>query len=338
MQTTYDKHELFDKYNLTIGLLRRLCQEGHVSHVGKNQYILTNMKLFDDFNVEDYKAQLRQEAHQKQSKSMKLARQNESEAAKAQRYERSSASHKLRWASYSDERRQEICNTCKQSITIAMHTEETRKHCSDAQQLWWSKAPQEWIDKRGKKIGSSNRQRLIDNPEERIKISYKRKATYKKYNGKIQEKRNATKRKNGTFNTSKDEEHSYELLLKHFDKDDIIRSHKTKEYPFFCDFYIKSLNLYIEGHYSQFHHYEPFDLANEEHLKELKLLQEAFERTPKNSKGTNQYGQMISEWTVRDPKKLQCAIDNKLNWIAFYRVSELEKFLLEEQYKQKENK
>ena len=51
------------------------------------------------------------------------------------------------------------------------------------------------------------------------------------------------------------------LKLK-YEPDDIITQYKSKEYPYYCDFYIKSINLYIEiqGHWT--HNDHPFDINN----------------------------------------------------------------------------
>ena len=51
------------------------------------------------------------------------------------------------------------------------------------------------------------------------------------------------------------------LKLK-YESDDIITQYKSKEYPYYCDFYIKSINLYIEiqGHWT--HNDHPFDINN----------------------------------------------------------------------------
>ena len=62
----------------------------------------------------------------------------------------------------------------------------------------------------------------------------------------ISAKGNETKRLNNTFNTSKPEEQVYTLLCQQFSEDDIVRQYKSEEYPFNCDFFIKSIELYIE--------------------------------------------------------------------------------------------
>lgn len=62
----------------------------------------------------------------------------------------------------------------------------------------------------------------------------------------------ASKRLHGTFNISQPEEDFYNNLIQLFSKDNIIRQYNTRlfenseRYPFACDFYIKSLDLFIE--------------------------------------------------------------------------------------------
>lgn len=64
----------------------------------------------------------------------------------------------------------------------------------------------------------------------------------------------ATKRKHGTFNTSEPEQLTYELLIKTFGENDVIRQYNNdSRYPFSVDFYIKSLDLFIECNYSWTH-------------------------------------------------------------------------------------
>ena len=60
------------------------------------------------------------------------------------------------------------------------------------------------------------------------------------------EKSYDTKKLNNSFNTSQPEEMFYDELCKIFDKEDIYRQYKEIRYPFDCDFYIKSLDLFIE--------------------------------------------------------------------------------------------
>jgi hypothetical protein len=78
-----------------------------------------------------------------------------------------------------------------------------------------------------------------------------------------------------TNTKSKSEDLFYKRLLLYFNKEDIYRNYcLDSRYPYSCDFYIKSKDLFIEyqGHWT--HGYEPFDENKEEHIKYLEKMQE----------------------------------------------------------------
>ena len=74
----------------------------------------------------------------------------------------------------------------------------------------------------------------------------------------------ATKKKNNSFSTSKPEDRVYAFLCKRFNVDDVIRQFKSEKYPFNCDFYIKSLDFYIECNFSWTHGGHFFDESSKE--------------------------------------------------------------------------
>lgn len=66
---------------------------------------------------------------------------------------------------------------------------------------------------------------------------------------KAKEKEYITKRKNNSFNSSKAEIQLQKKLVEVFGKCDVVRQYFDRErYPFKCDFYIKSIDLFIELH------------------------------------------------------------------------------------------
>lgn len=143
-------------------------------------------------------------------------------------------------------------------------------------------------------------------PEELAEIHTKKMCSGKINSPEAVQKSRETKIKNGTSKTSKSEEEFYKkLILMGFDEDDIEHPYVTdKRYPFSCDFYIKSKDLFIEyqGHYT--HYDEPFDSHNEAHIK----LKEEFEN--KNYD--------MSTWTTRDPNKIATAMNNNIKLILVY--------------------
>lgn len=147
------------------------------------------------------------------------------------------------------------------------------------------------------------------------------KSFMKEHQQEFQEKAYKTKKTNGTICTSKNEELIYKLLINKFGKDNIERQYKSKEYPFACDFYIKSLELYIEYHGSWTHGQKPFENTVEdiEKLNKWKI-----KSTEINFKGETKdyYKNAIYVWTKLDPKKLKVFKGNKLNYKIFYNINQ----------------
>lgn len=122
----------------------------------------------------------------------------------------------------------------------------------------------------------------------------------------------ATLKANGWFNTSKPEEELYKELCDRYGIDDVEHPYNDDpRYPFSCDFYIKSEDLFIELNRFWHHGPHPFDETNEE---DIKLL----ETWKSKSDGSNQYSEAIKTWTVRDPLKIKTAKENNLNYKMIY--------------------
>lgn len=134
-------------------------------------------------------------------------------------------------------------------------------------------------------------------------------------------KRDETKRKNGTLNTSKPEDESYVLLKRIFS--DVERNYKSEKYPYKCDFYIPCIDLYIECNYHWSHGGHHFNSLNENDIAKLNVWK---------NKHTDYYDNAIYTWTVRDIDKYNCAIKNKLNYLEFWNIKELKKYI--ENYEQ----
>lgn len=86
----------------------------------------------------------------------------------------------------------------------------------------------------------------------------------------IQEKIYNTKLLNNSFNISYQEDVCFDLLKEKYS--DCIRQYKSDLYPYNCDFYIPSLDLYIEYNGSHYHHYHPFDINDDNDINELNRL------------------------------------------------------------------
>ena len=122
-------------------------------------------------------------------------------------------------------------------------------------------------------------------------------------------KQHETKKKNNSFNTSKIE-NKLELSLREMFPD-LETQYKSELYPFNCDFYIPSLDLYIEYNGSWTHGGCFYDENNDENRNTLEKWKQASEHS-------RFYETAVSVWTQRDVLKLNTAIENNLNYIAWF--------------------
>lgn len=134
----------------------------------------------------------------------------------------------------------------------------------------------------------------------------------------INEKKLATKRKNQTFNTSKDEEIIFLILMEKFKN--VKRQYSDERYKFACDFYIEDIDLFIEYQGFPSHNYEPFDELNESHIQKLEELNE-------KSKKSQYFKTIVKVWTISDPKKRKIAKKNNLNWIEFFNINDFKNWI-----------
>ena len=124
-----------------------------------------------------------------------------------------------------------------------------------------------------------------------------------------------TKRKNHTFNTSKDELIIKDLLKEKFKSVKV--QYRSNVYPFRCDFYIEDIDTYIE-YQGYWHHGKysniilgPYDENNEEHKRIL-------QQWKKKAEVSKYYQIAIKVWTISDPLKRKTAKENNLNWLEFF--------------------
>ena len=124
-----------------------------------------------------------------------------------------------------------------------------------------------------------------------------------------------TKKRNNSFNISKPEDETYDMLKLKFN--DVIRGYHSDLYPFNCDFYISSLDLYIECNYHWTHGIHPYDNTTKDDLLTLNKWK---------LKETKFYENAIKTWTIRDVKKLKTFEDNNLNYKIFYTFDDFKKW------------
>ena len=124
------------------------------------------------------------------------------------------------------------------------------------------------------------------------------------------EKSFETTKKNGMYRT-KLEDRYLDRLKKVYP--DIIQHYVSEKYPFECDFYIPSKDLYIELNVFYLHGGHFFDEKNPEDINKL------------NDWKSRDIDTTI--WTVKDLIKRDFAIRNKLNYIVLWSEKELNDFI-----------
>lgn len=121
-----------------------------------------------------------------------------------------------------------------------------------------------------------------------------------------------TRRENGTINSSSKETELLNLLISLYGESDVIHQYFDKErYPFKCDFYIKSIDLFIEYHGTWTHGARPFDESDESCINTLNDWKE-------KSLNSKYYEIAIYNWTDLDVRKLETFRKNHLNFMIIY--------------------
>ena len=132
-----------------------------------------------------------------------------------------------------------------------------------------------------------------------------------------------THKRNNSFHTSKPETKLLKILQDKFGASDIEYQYRSPKYPFVCDFYIKSLDLYIELQGPWTHGKAPYDPDSKEYQSKLQEWQEKVQ--------TSQfYRNAIDVWTRADVEKRRIAKENGIKLVEVFdskNFSEIE-FLL----------
>lgn len=127
-----------------------------------------------------------------------------------------------------------------------------------------------------------------------------------------------TKKKNGTVTTSKYEENAYVWLIERFGIDDIVRQYKDERYvnpsnnhKYHCDFYIKSLDLFIELQMYLAHGPHPFDENSSEDIAYLNEVKEKAKVKPI-------YCRLLDGWAYNDVIKRNAAKVGNIKLLEIY--------------------
>lgn len=124
--------------------------------------------------------------------------------------------------------------------------------------------------------------------------------------GPIKDKSNKTKELNNSFNSSKYEEITYDILSNHYSN--VKRQYKSDLYSFNCDFYIVDKDTYIEINASWTHGKHPF---NENDLNDVKLYNEWMNKS-------DYYKNSAYNWRFRDTNKRNIAKENNLRYFEIF--------------------
>lgn len=123
------------------------------------------------------------------------------------------------------------------------------------------------------------------------------------------DKMTASKIANGTCNTSAPEDVLYEMLCEVFGDTDVVRQYASDAYPYACDFYIRSRDLYIElnGTWTHGGHwYRPGSDGD--------VVAKWWEKAGENP----YYVSAASTWTIADMAKRAAARMAGLNYVVFW--------------------
>ena len=106
----------------------------------------------------------------------------------------------------------------------------------------------------------------------------------------------------------------------------------SEKYPFFCDFYIPSLDLYIELNIYWTHGKHKFTRKK----SDIDILNKWKDK----AKTSKAYNSAIEIWSISDVKKYNIAKKNKLNYVTLYNQREIDTFLeeLKNETKSRRNK
>lgn len=221
------------------------------------------------------------------------------------------------------------CNSCagKNKETILKKQESDK--LKNNGKLGWNKNTQDKIQHRKdtliKKYGS------WENACKELEILHKH-AVQNKYGvnsvmniDTVKQKRNNSLLKTRKITKSKLEDNVYELLKTKYP--DIIRQYSSNVYPFLCDFYIPSLDLYIEFNGSHFHYGRQYLNTDTDKLDLETLKTKSKILKHKTGVEKTQYDMIIYTWTDLDIRKRKTAKENNLNFIELWNINEAKELI-----------
>lgn len=170
-------------------------------------------------------------------------------------------------------------------------------------------------------------QNVMQNPNIAKKSAHLRQASMlKTYGAKnsvqvkaIRDKIFANRKTNKTLNTSKPEIALGELLIAHYGEGDVEHNIVVdSRYPFRVDYYIKSLDLFIELNGDRCHNDHWFDSSNSRDMQIVRSWEEGMVRLEQETGRASRYRQYIKTWTQTDVTKRLTAKKHELNYLVFW--------------------
>ncbi|WP_193072395.1 hypothetical protein [Brevibacterium sp. FME37] len=120
----------------------------------------------------------------------------------------------------------------------------------------------------------------------------------------------SVKRANGTWRDSQPERDLHQLLIEHFGTADVKAQYKDPDrYPWECDFYIPSRDLFIELNGFWTHGLHWFDTTDDDDQALLETWRK---------RDSDFYRNAVINWTHRDVQKRHSARDHQLNYAVFW--------------------
>ena len=305
------KKEIQNKYNISERHFWHLIEDKRIFRTSYRTYELDE-DYFKTFSIDAYKQErknsdraIKRRLEANKQRSLTLKEYCKSPEVR----KRFSDNAKNLWLS------EQYRHNNSNAVREAFQRPESKRKLSEASKRMWLKPG--FAEKRKQQM-----KEYWSIEENHVKASKISKSTFSTKKQEILQKQYQTKKKNHSFNSSKVEQHILQQLLQVFP--DVMHQYYSKAYPYTCDFYIPSLNLYIECHFNWTHGGRPFDESNKDCIEQLNAWKE-------KAKTSKFYQNAIETWTIRDVKKRQCAIDNNLNWLCFYNWSQYEQWLSEVQ-------
>lgn len=119
-----------------------------------------------------------------------------------------------------------------------------------------------------------------------------------------------TKKVNGTSSSSASEEALHQALVEVFGESDVVRQYADQRYPWSCDFYIPSRDLFIELNGTWTHGYHWFNARSAADQHQLARWQQR--------EDSAYFRNAETIWTVSDVKKRAAAAEHQLNYVVFW--------------------